>query len=74
MVRLRFDPTDRRVVVHAPGTRPKERGPELKRCHCAAFDKATILGDSKVAWHPVAARGQPPDTLPVRTDGRRYGT
>jgi hypothetical protein len=74
-VTLRFDPTDRRVVVHAPGDQPGERGAELKRFACPAFAKAAILGTSAVAWHPLPpAEGRPPDTFPVRTEGRPYGT
>lgn len=74
-VTLRFDPADRRVVVCAPGTQPDADGPELKRFHCPAFDQATILGRSQVARHPgPAAATRPPDTLPVRTEGRPYGT
>jgi transposase-like protein len=74
-VTLRFDPKDRQVVVYAPGTRPKEVGPELKRFHCAAFDKETILGDSRVAWRPLpAAPPRSDDTAPAREGLRPCGT
>jgi hypothetical protein len=60
-VTLRFDPTDRQVVVYAPGAQPGERGAEIKRFACPAFTKAAILGRSRVAWRPL-----PPSE--VRTD------
>lgn len=52
IVPLRFDPTDRRVVVYAPGPAPDALGPELTRFPCAAFDPATIRGRSRVAIPP----------------------
>ena len=75
VVTLRFDPKDRQVVVSAPGTRPKEVGPELKRFHSAAFDKEVILGDSQVARRPLpAAPPRRDDTAPVREGPRPCGT
>jgi transposase-like protein len=74
-VSLCFDPTDRQVVIHAPGTRPQEHGPELKRFHCAAFDKPAILGASRVAWRPPTTTGGRADGT-ARPDAgvRPYGT
>jgi len=43
-VALRFDPTDRQVVIYDLGTAPGTLGPEIRRFHCAAFDQDTILG------------------------------
>lgn len=54
-VTLRFDPSDRQVVIYGPGTRPHERGPELKRFHCPAFTKEVILGQSRLATRPVSS-------------------
>jgi hypothetical protein len=47
-VALRFDPTDRQVVVYELGTTPNALGPEIRRFHCAAFDQDAILGTSTV--------------------------
>ncbi len=75
VVTLRFDPTARQVVVHAPGEQPGEQGAELKRFACPAFTQATILGTSRVARHPLPTQeGRPPDTSPVRTQVWPYGT
>jgi len=54
-VDLRFDPDTRRVVIYESGTSPDELGPEIKRFHCPAFDKETILGVSKVAIRPTTS-------------------
>ena len=56
-VALRFDPTDRQVVVYQLGTGPDQLGPEIRRFHCAAFDKGTILSTSKVAPRPISDWG-----------------
>jgi len=56
-VTLRFDPNDRQVVVYAPGHDVGTVGPEIKRFPCPAFDKATILGHSRVAPRPAAEGG-----------------
>lgn len=58
-VTLRFDPTDRQVVVYAPGHDAGAVGPPIKRFHCAAFAKAAILGHSRVAPRPPAEGGTP---------------
>jgi transposase InsO family protein len=47
-VALRFDPTDRQVVVYELGTAPGTLGKEVRRFHCAAFDQDAILGTSTV--------------------------
>lgn len=52
LVTLRFDPTDRQVVVSALGPTPSEPGPEITRFHCPAFEKAAILGTSRIAPRP----------------------
>lgn len=57
MVDLRFDSETRQVVIYESGTSPNELGPEIKRFHCPAFDKETILGNSKVAMRPTADSG-----------------
>lgn len=72
---LRFDPADRQVVVFAPGTDPGEAGPALKRFPCPAFDKATILGQSAVAWRPLPPPELHPADTPDPSPGvRPYGT
>lgn len=45
-VALRFDPTDRQVVIYELGTAPGTLGKEIRRFHCAAFDQDVILGPS----------------------------
>jgi transposase InsO family protein len=45
-VALRFDPTDRQVVIYALGTTPGTLGQEMRRFHCAAFEQDAILGTS----------------------------
>src|SRR5436190_15077708 len=55
-VRLRFDPTDRQVVIHELGTGEDQLGPEIRRFHCPAFDKAAILGVSRVAKLPATEK------------------
>ncbi len=52
VVALRFDPTDRQVVIYEAGHTPDELGPEIKRFHCPAFDKEMIVGNSQVAIRP----------------------
>lgn len=55
-VALRFDPTDRQVVIHDLGATPGALGPEIRRFHCAAFDQDVILGTSAIANLPPLAR------------------
>ena len=52
VVLLAFDPTDRHVVIYQLGARPNQRGPEIRRFRCAAFEKEVILGPSAIAWRP----------------------
>jgi hypothetical protein len=59
-VALRFDPSDRQVVVSALGPTLAEVGPEITRFHCPAFDKATILGTSQIAFRPTTSAGETP--------------
>jgi hypothetical protein len=59
IVALRFDPTDRLVIVYAPGPSPTELGPELKRFACPAFTKEAILGTSTVAPRPLDQGASP---------------
>lgn len=49
---LRFDPSDRQVVVFAPAAAPNMLGPELTRFPCPAFTKSAILGASRIAPPP----------------------
>jgi hypothetical protein len=56
-VALRFDPTERQVVVYELGATPGTLGPEIRRFHCAAFDQDVILGTSTVASRAGQATG-----------------
>ena len=56
-VALRFDPTDRQVVVYELGTAPGTLGKEIRRFRCAAFDQDAILGASPVAPHAEQTTG-----------------
>jgi hypothetical protein len=57
-VALRFDPTDRQVVVYELGATPGTLGPEMRRVHCAAFDQEAILGTSALVTRAAPdARG-----------------
>jgi hypothetical protein len=51
-VQLRFDPANRTVVVHAPGTAPDKLGPALHRFACPEFTKAAMVGSSRIATRP----------------------
>lgn len=56
-VALRFDPTDRQVVIYALGTTPGTLGPEIRRFHCAAFDQDAILGTSTLVTRAAQDAG-----------------
>lgn len=56
-VALRFDPTDRQVVIYELGPAPGTLGPEIRRFHCAAFDQAAILGTSALTTRPAPDTG-----------------
>ena len=69
-VTLRFDPSDRSVVVYEPGTCPGAVGPEIKRFPCSAFAKQTILGTSRIAaTRPPTPGVRPDDTTPTTPGG-----
>ena len=55
-VALRFDPTDRQVVIYELGTAPGTLGKEIRRFHCAAFDHDAILGTSALVSHAAQAQ------------------
>jgi hypothetical protein len=57
---LRFDPTDRMVVVRALGAAPGADGPELKRFACPAFTAAAIRGHAALADPPPPRGTDPP--------------
>jgi transposase InsO family protein len=70
-VALRFDGCDRQVVAYELGGSPGELGQQIRRFHCSAFDKETILSSSEVAWRPSRS-SEPPrhyDTTPSGTGG-----
>ena len=69
-VQLRFDPTDRQVVVFEAGTAPDRLGPERRRFGCPAFTKPAILGSSRIAPRPPATG----DVPMAPTQAQRYGT
>ncbi|MGH2355671.1 MAG: hypothetical protein ACRDJN_29035, partial [Chloroflexota bacterium] len=76
-VTLRFDPTDRQVVVAAPGTRPGEEGAEIKRFHCPAFEPDAIRGAGCRASSPRSSPLRPGDRPPPPGDTgalHPYGT
>jgi hypothetical protein len=54
---LRFDPSDRHVVVYQPGDKPGVLGPELTRFVCPAFSKEVVLGTSAIAALPQPNAG-----------------
>jgi hypothetical protein len=56
-VALRFDPTDRQVVIYELGTAPGTLGPEIRRFHCAAFDHEAILGTSALVTRAAQDAG-----------------
>lgn len=56
-VALRFDPTDRQVVIYELGAAPGALGQEIRRFHCAAFDQEAILGTSTIATQPAPRTG-----------------
>ncbi len=61
VVALRLDPKDRKVVIYQAGRTPDTLGPEIRRFHCPAFDKAVIVGNSKVAIRPTTDSVLPTD-------------
>lgn len=48
-VALRFDPTDRRVVIHELGAAPGAPGAEIRRFRCPAFEPEAIRGQPQPA-------------------------
>jgi transposase len=57
VVALHFDPATRQVVVCALGATRQTDGPAIRRIRCPAFDKAAILGTSRLAPRPSPDRG-----------------